>query len=67
METLILSKMVDDSMFVVRQRETWLFGKDEKKIKISLFTDTEGPFESIVSTKQVERNSLRMEVQDLKE
>ena len=44
-----------------------MFGKYEKRIPIHLFTGSEGTLESYTSTKPVERKSLRMVIQDLKE
>ena len=47
--------------------ETLRFGNYQRWIPIHLFTDSEGTLESIASTKQVKRKTLRMVVKDLKE
>ena len=44
-----------------------MYGVYRRIIPIHLYTDSEVRLESIVSTKQVERKSLRMVIQDLKE
>ena len=64
---MILSKMVEDAIFAAQQIETLFFGGYERRIPISLFTDSERILELIASTKQIERKSLRMVIQDLKE
>ena len=46
---------------------TFIFRDYIKMRLIYLYTDSEGTLKSIASTKQVERKSLRMVVQDLKE
>ena len=66
-EMLILSKMMEDALFAAQQIDTMLFGGYERRTPINLFTDSEGMLESIASTKQIERKSLRMVIQDLKE
>ena len=66
-EMLNLSKLVEDAFFAARQFETLLFGEYQRKIPVPLFTNSEGTLESLASTKQVDRKSLRMTVQDLKE
>ena len=66
-ETLILNKMVEDAVFIVRQIETLLYGSYGKRLPVHLYTDSEGTLESIASTRQVDRKSLRMFIQDLKE
>ena len=64
---LILSKMVEDAIFVARQIETLMFSDYVQRIQINLFTDSEGTLESIASTNQIERKSLGMAMQDMKE
>merc|ERR1712112_234725 len=66
-ETLALSKILDETTYLARQIELLLFGKYEKKIPVRIITDSEPLLESIASTKQVDRWSLRMTVQELKD
>ena len=66
-ETLNVSKLVDDAVFLVRQLEILLFGDYKGRIPVKLFTDSEPTLESIVSSKQVERKLLRMTIKDLKD
>ena len=66
-ETLNILKMVEDAIYAARQLEILLYGEDKKRIKIRLFTDSESSLESIASSKQIERKTLRMTVVDLKE
>ena len=47
--------------------ETIYFGDYRKRIKVRLFTDSEPTLESIASSKQVERKTLRPTIVDLKE
>ena len=49
---------MEDVVFAARQTETMMFGKYESRIPIHINTDSEGALESIVSTKQIERNIL---------
>ena len=65
-ETLALSKMLDEATYMARQIETLLFGDYRQRIPVRIYTDSEPTLESIVSTKQIERKSLRMKVQELK-
>ena len=66
-ETLVWNKLVEDAVFAARQIETLIYGDYKKRILMHLYTDSEGMLESKASTKQVERKSLRMVIQDLKE
>ena len=66
-EMINISKMMDDTVFAARQVETLYFGDYKKRIKVRLFTDSEGTLESIASSKQIERKTLRLTVVDLKE
>ena len=66
-ETLNLSKLVDDAVFLARQLEMLLFGSYEGRIPVKLFTDSEPSLESLASLRQVERKLLRMTVKDLKD
>ena len=66
-ETINISKMMDDAIYAARQVETLYFGDYRKRIKVRLFTDSEPTLESIASSKQVERKTLRPTIVDLKE
>ena len=66
-KTLNFSRMVDDAIFAARQVEILLFGDYKKRIKVHLFTDSEATLESIASSKQIDRRTLRLAVVDLKE
>ena len=66
-ETINISKMMEDAIFAARQLETLMFGDYRKRIKVRLFTDSEATLESIASSKQIERKTLRLTVTDLKE
>ena len=66
-ETLNISKMLDDSMYLARQLEMLYFGDYQKRIPVRLFTDSESTLESIASSKQVDRRNLRMTEQELKD
>ena len=59
--------MVDDAIFAARQVEILLYGEYKKRVKVHLFTDSEAMLESIASSKQIERKTLRLTVVDLKE
>ena len=62
-----MNRLVEDAVFAGKQIKTLMFGNCEKRIPIHLFMDSEGTLKSIASSKQVERKSLRMVIQDLKE
>ena len=66
-ETLAMSKMIDEVTYTCRQIETILYGDYKQRIPVRVYTDSEPLLESIASTKQIERKSLRMTVQKLKE
>ena len=66
-ETINISKMMDDAIFAARQIETLYYGDYKRRIKIRLFTDSEPTLESIASSRQVERKTLRPTILDLKE
>ena len=66
-ETLTTSKMVDDVILTARQLETLLYGDYKKRIKLEIFTDSESMLESITSSRQIERKTLRLTVKDLKD
>ena len=59
--------MMDDAIFAARQIETLYYGDYKKRIKVRLFTDSEPTLESIASSRQVERKTLRHTIMDLKE
>jgi len=65
-KTLILNKLVEDAVFAVEQIEKFIFGEYKKRLLIHLFMDLEETLESITSTNQVDRNSLRIAIQNLK-
>ena len=60
-------KMMEDAVFAARQVEILIFGDYRRRIKVRLFTDLEPILESIASSKQIERKTLRLTVVDLKE
>ena len=66
-ETINISKMMEDAIFAARQLEILMFGDYRKRIKVRLFSDSEATLESIASSKQIERKTLRLTVTDLKE
>ena len=58
---------MDDDIYAAGQIETLYYGDYKRRIKVRLFTDSEPTFESIASSKQVERKTLRPTIVDLKE
>ena len=58
---------MEDEIFVARQIETLYYGDYRKRMKVRLFTDSEPTLESIASSRQVERKTLRHTIVDLKE
>ena len=66
-ETINIAKMMEDAVFAARQVEILMFGDYRRRIKVRLFTDSEATLESIASSKQIERKTLRLTVVDLKE
>ena len=66
-ETLAMSKLIDELVYIARQVEMLLFGDYRKRMPVRVMTDSEPTLESIASTKQVERKGLRMTVTELKE
>ena len=62
-----MSKILDEATYLARQIEILLFGDYRQRIPVRIYTDSEPSLESIASTKQIERKSLRMTVQELKE
>ena len=66
-ETLNMATMMEDAIYTARQVEILIFGNYRRRIKIRLFNDSEVTLESIASSKQIERKTLRVKVVDLKE
>ena len=59
--------MVDDAVFTARQIELLFYGDYKVRVKVHLYTDSESTLESIVSSKQIEWQTLRLTITDLKE
>ena len=66
-ETLTLSKLLDEAVYLARQIEVLLFGDYNQRIPVRIFTDSEPTLESILSTKQIERKSFRVTVEEMKD
>ena len=66
-EILNVLTMVEDAVSTARQLEMLMFGDYKKRIKVRVFTDSEPTLESIASSRQIEKKSLRLTVTDLKE
>ena len=66
-ETLAMSKLLDEVIYIARQVEILLFGDYRKRLPVRIMTDSEPTLESIASTRQIERKGLRMTVQEMKE
>ena len=66
-ETLNVSRMVDDATFAARQLELLLFGDYKRRVPVKLLTNSESTLESIASSKQMDRKSLRMTVRERKD
>ena len=66
-ETLAMTKMIDELVYMARHVEILLFGDYRKRMPVRVLTDSEPTLESIASTKQIERKGLRMTVQEMKE
>ena len=58
--------MMDDAIYAARQIEALYYRDYRKRIKVRLFTDSEPTLESIASSRQVERKTLRPSIVDLK-
>ena len=65
-ETINISKMMDDAIYAARKIDILYYGDYNKIIKVRLFTDSEPTLESIASSRQVERKTLRPTIVDLK-
>jgi len=66
-ETLNVLTMVEDAVSTARQLEILLYGDYRKRMRVRVFTDSEPTLESIASSRQIERKTLRLTVTDLKE
>ena len=66
-EKLALSKLLDEAAYLARQIEMLLFGDFKQRIPLRISIDIEPTLESITSTKKIERKSLRIIVQEMKE
>ena len=66
-ETLAMSKLLDEVIYITRQLEILLFGDYRKRLPVRIMIDSEPTLESIASTKQIERKGLQMTVQEMKE
>ena len=58
---------MDDAIYAARQIETLYYGDYKMRIKVRLFTDSKPTLESIASSRQVKRKTLRPTIVDLKE
>ena len=58
-ETINVAKMMEDAIFAARQVEILVFGDYRRRIMVRLFMDSEATLESIASSKQIERKTLR--------
>ena len=59
--------MLDEGVYLAKQLKILLFGDHKQRIPVRIFTDREPTLESIASIKQIERKSLRITVQEMKE
>ena len=67
-ETLAADKATDDAIYLARMiHEIYTGNKSMKQIPVEVFTDSKPLYESIHSTKQVERKSIRHVVQMMKD
>ena len=66
-ETINLVRLMEDTVYASRQLDMLLFREHKKRIKVHLLTDSESTLESIASSKQIERKTLRKTIIDLKE
>merc|ERR1712243_399879 len=66
-ETLAMSKLLDEIIYIARQVEILLFGDYRKRLPVRIMTDSEPTLEIIASTRQIERKGLRMTVPEMKE
>ena len=67
-ETLAADKTLDDAIFYARMiREIYTGEKSFKQIPVEMFTDSKPLHESLYSTKQVDRKSIRHVIQIMKD
>ena len=66
-ETLSMTKMIIELVYMARHVEILLYGDYRKRMDVRILTDSEPTLESIASTKQIERKGLRMVVQEMKD
>ena len=66
-ETLAMTKMIDELVYMARQVEILLYGDYKKRMNVRIITDSEPTLESIASTRQIERKQLRMVVKEMKD
>merc|ERR1712240_535586 len=66
-ETLAMTKMIDELVYMSRHVEMLLYGDYKKRMNVRIITDSEPTLESIASTKQIERKQLRMVVKEMKD
>ena len=59
-ETLAMTKMIDELVYMARHVEILLYGDYRKRMSVRILRDSEPTLESIASTKQIERKGLRM-------
>ena len=52
-ETLVLSKILDEAVYIAKQLEILLSGDYRKKIPVRIMTNNEQTLESIPSTRQI--------------
>merc|ERR1712121_259317 len=55
-ETLGMTKMIDELVYMSRHVEILLYGDHKKRMNVRIITDSERTLESIASTRQIERN-----------
>ena len=67
-ETLAADKTLDDAIYLARiVREIYTGQKSMKQIPVEMYTDSKPLFESIYSTKQVDRKSIRHVIHMMKD
>merc|ERR1712002_1134368 len=66
-ETLAMTKMIDELVYMSRHVEILLYGDYKKRMNVRIITDSEPTLESISSTRQIERKQLRMVVKEMKD
>ena len=67
-ETLVANKTMDDAIYFARIiREIYTGEKSHKQIPVEMYTNSKPLFESIYSTKQVDRKTVRHVIQGMKD